>query len=53
MIPGSMLMLIALLVGSESLEWALNIVGFVLMIALPFLLTPLRKENQQAPQSEK
>jgi len=53
MIPGSMLMLIALLVTTESLEWTLNIVGFMLMIAIPFLLTPLRKESLHAPQSEK
>jgi hypothetical protein len=37
MIPGSALMLLALLVNTESLEWTLNIVGFVLMIAIPFL----------------
>jgi len=53
MIPGSTLMLIALLVSTEWLEWTLNIVGIVLMIAIPFLFTPLRKESQHAPQSEK
>jgi len=45
MIPGSILMLIALLVSNESLEWTLNIVGLVLMIAVPFLFAPLRKES--------
>lgn len=45
MIPGSALMLGALLVSAESLEWTLNIVGFVLMIVIPFLFTPLRKES--------
>jgi len=45
MIPGSILMLIALLVSTEWLEWTLNIVGLVLMIAIPFLFAPLRKES--------
>ncbi len=53
MIPGSALMLIALLVKSESLEWTLNIVGFLLMIAIPFLFVPLQKESQHVPRSEK
>jgi len=53
MIPGSALMLLALLVNTESLEWTLNIVGFVLMIAIPFLFVHLQKESQHAPHSEK
>jgi hypothetical protein len=45
MIPGSALMLAALLVSAESLEWTLNIVGFALMVVVPFLVTPLQKES--------
>ena len=45
MIPGSALMLGALLVNAESLEWTLNIAGFTLIIVIPFLFTPLHKEN--------
>lgn len=47
MIPGSVLMVTALFVASESLEWSLNIAGFLLMIMIPFLFTPLRKQNQR------
>ena len=46
MLPGSVLMIAALFVASESLEWGLNIVGFTLMVVIPFLFTPLRKENE-------
>jgi hypothetical protein len=46
MLPGSVLMIVALFVASESLEWGLNIVGFILMVAIPFLITPLHKENE-------
>jgi len=46
MLPGSVLMIAALFVASESLEWSLNIVGFILMVVIPFLFTPLRKENE-------
>jgi len=45
MLPGSVLMIAALFVDSESLEWGLNIVGFILVVVVPFLFTPLRKEN--------
>jgi len=44
MIPGSVLMIAALLVQSERLEWILNIAGFLLMIVIPLLYTPLRKQ---------
>jgi hypothetical protein len=43
LIVPAFIMLIALRVSAESLEWTLNIVGFVLMMTIPFLLTPLRK----------
>ena len=46
MLPGSVLMIAALFVASESLEWSLNIVGFILMVGIPFLFTPLHKENE-------
>ena len=46
MLPGSVLMIAALFVASESLEWGLNIAGFILMVVIPFLFTPLRKENE-------
>jgi hypothetical protein len=45
MLPGSVLMVAALLVHSERLEWTLNAVGFLLMIVIPLLFTPLRKEH--------
>ena len=45
MIPGSVLMIAALFVQSERLEWIINIVGLLLMIVIPFLYTPLRKQQ--------
>jgi hypothetical protein len=45
MLPGTVLMIAALFVGSESIEWSLNIVGIMLMIVLPFLFTPLHIEE--------
>jgi hypothetical protein len=45
MIPGSVLMLGALLVSNQILQWTLNIVGFFMMIVVPFLFAPLRKES--------
>jgi len=46
MLPGSVLMIAALFVASGSLEWGLNIAGFILMLVIPFLFVPLRKENE-------
>jgi hypothetical protein len=46
MLPGSVLMIAALFVASESLEWSLNIVGFILMVVIPFFFTPLHKETE-------
>jgi len=43
MIPGSILLIAALFVESKSIEWTLNIVGFLLVVVLPFLFTPLHK----------
>ncbi len=45
MIPGTILMIVALLVDSESVEWSLNIIGLILMIISPFFFTPLHVEN--------
>ena len=45
MVPGSALLIAALFVDSESTEWALNIIGFFLVIAIPFLFTPLHREH--------
>jgi hypothetical protein len=45
MLPGSLLMIAALFVESDSVEWALNIIGLILMIVIPFLFTPLHTEN--------
>jgi hypothetical protein len=47
MLPGSALMIAALFVASESLEWGLNIAGFLLMVVIPFFFTPLRREDAQ------
>lgn len=46
MLPGTVLMIAAFFVASESLEWYLNIFGFMLMVVLPFLFTPLHKEKE-------
>lgn len=45
MLPGTILMLAALLVDSASVEWSLNIIGIILMIVIPYLFTPLHKED--------
>ena len=45
MVPGTILMIAALFVGSVSVEWSLNIIGIMLMIAIPFLFTPLHIED--------
>ncbi|MGB7931252.1 MAG: hypothetical protein WCH04_03360 [Gammaproteobacteria bacterium] len=45
MLPGSVLMVAALLVQSQRLEWTLNTVGFLLMIVIPLLFSPLRKQQ--------
>jgi len=45
MLPGAALMIAALFVDSESLEWGLNIAGFILMVVIPFLYTPLHRED--------
>lgn len=44
MLPGSLTMIAALFVASGPLEWALNTAGFMLMIVIPWLFTPLHME---------
>jgi hypothetical protein len=45
MLPGSVLMVAALLVHSQRIEWTLNTLGLLLMIVIPLLYTPLRKQQ--------
>ena len=45
MLPGTVLMIAALFADSASVEWSLNIIGIILMIVIPFLFTPLHKED--------
>lgn len=45
MLPGTVLMVAALLVNSQRLEWTLNSIGFLLMIVIPLVFTPLRKQQ--------
>lgn len=45
MVPGTVLMVAALFVDSETAEWSLNIIGLILMVVIPFLFTPLHVEN--------
>jgi len=44
MLPGSVLMIAALFVESGAVEWALNIIGLVLMVVIPWLFAPLHTE---------
>jgi hypothetical protein len=45
MLPGSILMVAALLVNSPPIEWTLNGIGLLLMILIPLLFAPLRKST--------
>jgi hypothetical protein len=45
MLPGSIAMVAAMFVSSESVEWSLNIIGVLLMIAIPLMFAPLHKES--------
>ena len=45
MFPGSALMIAALFVTSEPLEWRMNIVGIFLMVVIPFVFAPLHRED--------
>lgn len=45
MLPGSILMIAAMFVDSDSIEWSLNITGVILMIIIPLMFAPLHKEE--------
>ena len=45
MLPGSILMIAAMFVGSVTVEWSLSIIGVILMIIIPLIFTPLHKEE--------
>ena len=45
MLPGSVLMIAAMFMEADSVEWSLNIIGIILMIIIPLLFTPLHKEG--------
>jgi prepilin signal peptidase PulO-like enzyme (type II secretory pathway) len=45
MLPGSILMIAAMFVDTDSVEWSLNIIGLFLMIIIPLMFAPLHKED--------
>jgi len=45
MVPGSLLMIAATFVDTDSVEWSLNIIGLILMIIIPLMFAPLHKED--------
>ena len=45
MVPGSLLMIAAMFVDTDSVEWSLNIIGLILMIIIPLMFAPLHKED--------
>ena len=45
MLPGSILMIAAMFLDSDSVEWSLNIIGVTLMIIIPLIFAPLHKEE--------
>ena len=45
MLPGSILMIAAMFVDSDSTEWLLNGIGFILMIVIPLMFAPLHLED--------
>ena len=45
MLPGSVLMIAAMFVDTDSVEWSLNIFGLILMIIIPLMFAPLHKED--------
>jgi hypothetical protein len=45
MLPGSILMILAMFVDSVSAEWLLNGIGLILMIVIPLMFTPLHLED--------
>jgi hypothetical protein len=45
MLPGSVLMIAAMFVDTDSAEWSLSIIGLILMIIIPLMFAPLHKED--------
>jgi hypothetical protein len=45
MVPGTLLMIIALFMDEPMWEWTLNGFGLALMIAVPYWYAPLRKDD--------
>ena len=45
MLPGTVLMIAAFYVDADPAEWSLSIIGLILMIVIPFLFTPLHRED--------
>jgi len=45
MLPGSVLMIAAMFMDSDLVEWSLSILGLMLMIIIPFWFAPLHKED--------
>jgi hypothetical protein len=39
------MMIAAMFIDSNSVEWSLNIIGLLLMIVVPLLFAPLHKED--------
>ena len=52
MIPGTILMIVAWFMDVSSVEWSLNIIGFILILIVPLLYTPLFKEEPLETESE-
>jgi len=52
MIPGTILMIVALFMDVSSVEWTLNSVGFILLLLVPLFYTPLFKEEQFEEEAE-
>lgn len=38
-------MVAAMFVDTDSVEWSLNIIGFILMIVIPLMFAPLYKKD--------
>ena len=44
-LPGSVLMVAAMFVDTDSVVWSLNFIGLILMIIIPLMFAPLHKED--------
>ena len=45
MLPGSVLMIAAMFVDTDSVVLSLNFIGLILMIIIPLMFAPLHKED--------